>query len=260
MSTRFILIALLAPVVYADGLSEDELYHEMQIKVSTAYAQCAAFYEIAATGVYFAKGMTIDDATAMQSASLKRAVLHAQDVEGDVKGSRIANAEFVRNRTELFALSESDSEAFADAMNDYRRSCRMGVIDPSTFIDKTLAVGRWRTAELRLPEGLTVKDLLRDAKPVERSPKISECSRPAVGHLLNLDGALVESGMICPNHHDGVCDSEVQWLSYAQYVEKHYPDNELAGYTEKWSFRFKDGKSVREHTLIACLVVPEVGT
>lgn len=260
MHTRFLYLALLAPVIPALAQSDDELYRETQLEVSRAYSQCAAFYDSAASDSSLVNGLSTEDASVMQNESMTRAVLHATDVEGDAEGRRVANAEFAMTRTELSVMADADPEAFRDAMSDYRRSCRMGVIDPSTFIRKTLAVGRWRTTKFRLPEGLTVEELLKNAKPVERVPEISNCSHPAIGHLLSLDDVLVESGMICPEHQDGVCDSEREWLSYAQFVEKRYPNNEMIGYTEKLSISFKGGKTLQERTLIACLVVPEVRT
>lgn len=260
MYTRFLLLALLAPAVSAETQSEGALHDEMQFEISTAYSRCAAFYENAVADSSFAIGLTSEDAGAMQTESMTRAVRHAADVEGDAEGRRVANEEFAKARNELAELAETDPDAFADAMQDYRRSCRMGIIDPFTFIKKTLAVGRWRQTEFRLPEGLDVEDLLTNAKPVERVPEIANCSPPAIGHLLSLDDLLVESGMICLQHQDGVCNSEREWMSYPQFVEKRYPENEMVGYTEKLSISFKGGKTLQKRTLIACLVVPEVST
>lgn len=260
MHTRFLSLALLAIVVPAQAQSDDGLYREMQLEVSRAYSACAAFYESAASNSSVVNGLTMEDAGAMQNESITRAVLHAADVEGDAEGRRLANADYAKIKTELSELADADPEAFADAMSEYRRSCRMGVIDPSTFIKKTLVVGRWRTTEFRLPEGLTIEELLKNATPVERVPEISDCSHPAIAHLLSLDDVLVESGMICPKHEDGVCDNEREWMSYAQFVEERYPNNEMIGYTAKLSIRFKGGKTLQERTLIACIVVPEVRT
>lgn len=260
MNRRILFLALITPSILAYAQSDDDLYRETQLEISLAYSQCAAFYNLAASDSSLVTGLSTEEAGAMEDEAMTRAMLHAADVEGGANGRHSVNENFIKTRSDLSELAATDPEAFAEAMSDYRRSCRMGVIDPSTFIRKTLTIGRWHSPTFRLPEGVTITELVKNAKSVERVPEIPVCSRPAVGHLLSLDDVLVEGGMICTKHNDGICDSERNWMSYAQYVEDLYPDNELLGYTEKLSISFKGGKTLQKRTLTACLVVPEVRT
>lgn len=102
--------------------------------------------------------------------------------------------------------------------------------------------------------------LLKNASPTSALKDISECSKLAIAHTLSFDGLLVEGGMVCKQHRDGVCESERLWVSYRQYIEEQYPDRALIGFSEKLSITFKNGKSQRVRTLVACLELPRLRT
>lgn len=247
MKIQFLCTALLTLSITANAKSDAELRHEMQLTVSKAFSECAAYFENV-------------DASDMQGEATARAVAHAADVEGTEKVRQIVEADFAEAKAELAELAERDPEAFEDAMADDRRRCRMAANDPTEFVEKTLRNKHSRITNFRLPDGLTAEKILQNAKPASGIKNRSQCTEPAIGHDVSLDDLLVEGGMVCLQHEGGVCESERSWMSFRQYIQRRYPDRPLAGYSEKLSVTFKNGKSQSVRTLVACLEVPRLST
>lgn len=260
MNTRILYIASLALSVSAHAKSDDQLRHDMQLTVSKAYSECRAYYEIVVTSPADSYNLTAEDARAMQNSANVRSLMHAANVDGIPKGRRIADSDFTKAKTELADLAESNPAAFEDSMAEYRKSCRMAVNDPRTFVDKTLRDSQPRKMRTTLPKNLTAEMILKNGKPTTGVKDISKCSEPAVAHTFSLDSMLVEGGMVCTQHQNGVCQSEHRWMSYRQFIEARYPDRTLNGYSEKLSITFEDGKQRNIRTITACLIVPELQT
>lgn len=243
-----------------DAETHDELRREMQRKVSDAYSECAAFYGMVAADRELTDQLTAEEAAAMKAEASMRAMAHAVDVEEASEALRRVSDTTVRAKAELIELAKGDVAAFTKSIDKSRKSCRMAVNDPSVFVDRLLRSERKKTRYLKLPPNLTYEMILKEGKPAAETMDMSKCTKPAVAHKLPLDDVLVESGMICAAHVNGVCDGERSWMSYRQFIEERYPDQELDGYTEKLSVTFKGGKTQQVRELIACVVAPEFRT
>lgn len=62
------------------------------------------------------------------------AVVHATDVEEPSSARDFVDADFANAKTELKELVERDPDAYADSMADYRRRCRLAIIDPPALV------------------------------------------------------------------------------------------------------------------------------
>lgn len=255
-----ISLAMSAVCVANDEEVADEIRHQMQLKLSKAYSECVAYYEVAASDIDHANGIDSAVADEMKSEAQYRAAAHVADVEGAVAALKILNADLAQARTHLSELKEGDTDALADEMNRFRSSCRLAVNDPSVFVERTLRGDSRRKRYIQLDPDLTLDMILKQAKPVTKPMDISKCKKPAVAHRLALDDLLVDGAMICAQITDGACDSERSWMSYPQYIETQYPDSEIAGYSMNLRVTFKGGKTQQVRTLTACVIAPQMST
>lgn len=253
-------LAMSAVCAADDAPVQDEILHEMQLKISKAYSECVAFYEVASSETNHASRIDSADADAMKRKAQFRAAAHAADVKGVVDALQILNADLAQARNYLTELEDADVDAFEDEMKRFRTSCRLAVNDPPVFVERKLRDGSRNKRYIQLEPNLTLEKILREAKPVTRPMDISKCKEPAIAHTLSLDDLLVEGGMICTQTTNGDCDGERSWMSYAQYIESQYPHSELAGYSEKLRITFKGGKMQQVRTLTACVIGPRVST
>lgn len=249
-----------AVCVANDGEVSDQIHHEMQRKISKAYSECVAYYELAASGIDHADGIDSAVAEEMKSEAQFRAAAHVADVEGAVAALKILNADLQQARRHLSVLKGGDTDAFADEMNRFRTRCRLAVNDPPVFVERTLRGDSRRGRYIRLDPDLTLEMILKQAKPVTKPMDISKCKKPAVAHKLALEDMLVEGSMICTQITDGACDSERSWMSYPQYIETQYPDREIAGYSMNLRVTFKGGETQQVRTLTACVIASQLGT
>lgn len=261
-TSGYALFGLLMSTLCAadDARPADELLRDMQLRLGKAYSECIAYYEVVGSDADHATGIDSAVADEMKREAQFRAAAHVADVESAADALHVLNADLEHARRHLASLKDDDAVAYTEEMIRLRTRCRMAVNDPPVFVERTLRAAGRNNRYIQLDPDLTVEKILQQAKPATKPMDIFKCEKPAIAHTLPLDDLLVEGGMICKQHADGVCDGERSWLSYPQYIQSRYPDSEVTGYSEKVTITFKGGKTQQVRTLTACVAAPQFRT
>ena len=190
------------------------------------------------------------------------AVALATEYGGEENAGIMADNAYAKAIRDMHTQITSDPEAFREWAENQRKSCRMAVNDPPTFVEAFLAVhtGQKRTRSfLQLPRNLTVEDILKYGKPTTRTRPKSKCDD---GRDINipLENVLVDSGMVCAKRQGNVCRNERSWMSYSQYIQSLYPAREFDGHVFTQSVTYRKGQREDKQTLVACLLLPETST
>lgn len=142
-----IFLALI-PVLGSSAESPGALEKEMLLRLTDAYSQCSAYYEMA--GAVLA-GKDQDNAK-REAGDLKRQAnvlahstaeqLVSRDVPDREKAKlgagRLVEANYAAAIQQLLNLARSDQNRFRRKIVTYRTGCRQAIRDPSGFADKLL--------------------------------------------------------------------------------------------------------------------------
>ena len=262
MKVAIPLLALMAMSASAHSQPDDQLRQELQLKVADAYSGCAAYYEISASARAATNGVGADEAREMKEETLAMAVALATEYEGEEQAGIVADAGYANAIRDMHHQITSDPEAFREWAENQRKSCRMAVNDPPTFVEAFLRVhaGKKRTRSFfTFPKNLTVQDILKNGKRSTGTRQVSKCDD---GKDVNipLDTVLVDGRMVCAEQQGDVCRSERSWMSYSQYIQSLYPGREFDGHVFTQSVTYKKGVREDKQTLVACLLLPETST
>jgi hypothetical protein len=147
MKLAFLIVVLLMSLVALSAQGADAAEKMAMLKLTDAYSQCSAYYQIAASVAGAGQEEAKRKAEEMQAQAEALAMSTAEELvstdvadSGKVKlgATRLTKANYAAAMKDLLRLAKSDQEGFRHKIMAYKAVCRSAIEDPVGYTERVL--------------------------------------------------------------------------------------------------------------------------
>lgn len=147
MKLTFLIVAVLMPLAALSAQELGDSEKRAMLKLTDAYSQCSAYYQITASVAGADQGEAKRKAETMKAQADALAMATAEELvstdvadSGKVKlgATRLTKANYAAAMKNLLRLAKSDKEGFRRKIKAYRTVCRGAIEDPASYAETVL--------------------------------------------------------------------------------------------------------------------------
>ncbi len=159
-------------------------------------------------------------------------------------------------------LASSDKNKLIALVKQYRSGCSFAINNPEAFARQVLMADS-KPTEAKPDLALGLKPLGIDSKQILARIKSGEYKVGKIGDdfclpesekvTVSLNSVLVENGKVCLEISKDSCSAKNNWLTYESYVQRLYPNHDVAKVSYANTFSMKNGETYNGKKIIACI-------